>query len=422
MPTPPNRKSSTCEPLSIISPDCLEETIYDAACGEFQRIIWRPDGHEMRVSSVPPSVPSMARSGALLFPSELPPEEPVETAAELIAAITAFIERFFEVPPFWTRLVAHYILMTWVFDRFTALPYLRFLGEPGTGKSTGLGICRQLCYRGTNLGVAPTSAMIYRVVEQTQGTLCLDEAQYTGSGARSDIVKILNSGYKCDGVVTRGSCDDWQPQTFRTFGPKVIASREPFADTALETRILTCYTSKGGGKGMPRQLSPEYFRDAQALRNRLLLWRLGHIHRISLDEGPLSRLDGRAAEIALPIYNVAVDAGFRADFLTYVEKRSGDMAGESCDADVIEAIRDRWHGDNTPITVKEVAEAANEIGDHQEPEEKITAKRVGAILEAYGIQRTRKNTGYHFCISSEKLKELERRFGVAPKAAQASAA
>jgi hypothetical protein len=24
--------------------------------------------------------------------------------------------------------------MTWVYDRFTAVPYLRFLGEPGTGK------------------------------------------------------------------------------------------------------------------------------------------------------------------------------------------------------------------------------------------------------------------------------------------------
>jgi len=33
-----------------------------------------------------------------------------------------------------SRIIGLYVLMTWVFDRFTAVPYLRFLGEPEQGR------------------------------------------------------------------------------------------------------------------------------------------------------------------------------------------------------------------------------------------------------------------------------------------------
>src|SRR5262249_13836065 len=54
---------------------------------------------------------------------------------DLVRDLKKFIHRYADVPEFWEELIAHYILMTWVYDRFAAVPYLRFKGEGGTGKS-----------------------------------------------------------------------------------------------------------------------------------------------------------------------------------------------------------------------------------------------------------------------------------------------
>src|SRR5882724_9362645 len=41
----------------------------------------------------------------------------------LVADLRGFVHRYADVPEFWEELIAHYVLMTWVFDRFTAVPY-----------------------------------------------------------------------------------------------------------------------------------------------------------------------------------------------------------------------------------------------------------------------------------------------------------
>ena len=52
--------------------------------------------------------------------------------------IVAYLHRYVDLSPLFEHIAAHYILLTWVHDAFNELPYLRFRGEYGTGKTRGL--------------------------------------------------------------------------------------------------------------------------------------------------------------------------------------------------------------------------------------------------------------------------------------------
>ena len=141
----------------------------------------------------PPSTTArMAKPGVVLLPSAC---MAYGSQDELVAEIKAFIHRYADVSAFREDLTAHFVLMTWLYDLFTAVPYLRFLGEPGTGKSRMLQVAGHLAYKGIFAGGATTSSPLFRLIEVYRGTLVIDEADYKSSDAWVDIIKILNAGY-----------------------------------------------------------------------------------------------------------------------------------------------------------------------------------------------------------------------------------
>jgi len=90
-------------------------------------------------------------------------------------------------------------------------------------------------------GGSTTSASVFRTNDQVRGTFVLDEADFRASEMWSDIVKILNGGQTQGSPVIRmePKGDGFITKAFHVFGPKVLASREQFADKALESRCLT---------------------------------------------------------------------------------------------------------------------------------------------------------------------------------------
>src|SRR5262249_11271038 len=153
---------------------------------------------------------------------------------------------------------------------------LRFLGEPGTGKSRMLQVAGHLAYKGIFAGGATTSSPLFRLIEVYRGTLIVDEADYKSSASWVDIVKILNSGYMKGVPVLRSEKvgDSYEPRPYDVFGPKIIGNRYRFSDWALETRCITLEMGEQSLRGdIPRQLPPEFYSEAQELRNKLLQWR-----------------------------------------------------------------------------------------------------------------------------------------------------
>lgn len=254
----------------------LEETKFavrypDGQVGETEELVL--DGK--RLLPLSPFHPALKKS--VLLPDGLGTYESVKA---LQREVSAFIHRYLDIDRFYESLAAYYVLFTWMYDAFQVLPYLRALGDYGTGKTRFLMVIGNLCYRPIFCAGATTTSPIFRMLSSFRGTLILDEADFAASDATSDIIKILNVGYAQDFDVQRSAKRGdgaFEVEFFEVFGPKVIATRERWQDRALESRCLTKEMSGGFVRADIPVILPISFREeARKLRNKLLRYRLEH--------------------------------------------------------------------------------------------------------------------------------------------------
>jgi len=241
------------------------------------------------------------------LPSALVSSEPV---TRLYQEIRDFISQYMKLPNNnFLDVSATYVLLTWVFDCFNTLPYLRVIGTYGTGKSRFLQIMSRLCYKTMLAGGAITTAGVFRTADYVQGTLVMDEADYKMSEMWSEIIKIFNSGHTKGTPAVRMQTNkdkDFTTKTFTVYGSKILASRERFGDQALESRCLTAQLLPLNDLKLPIHLPPEFEIKSEELRNKLLAFRLYNYHKIKADENTLKGLSfPRLKQSALAITTVA---------------------------------------------------------------------------------------------------------------------
>lgn len=363
---------------------------------------------------LPPSDPNrLVEKRVVLLPSG---PEAYGSQEALLADLCSFIHTYADVPRLWERLIAHYVLMTWVYDRFTAVPYLRFLGEPQTGKTRLLQIVAHLAYKAILAGGATTVSPMFRLMDVYQGTFVIDEADFKNSDLWSDIIKILNSGYMRGLPILRSEKmgNDYEPRAFDPFGPKILSTRQRFSDYALETRCITLETPEMTLRAdIPRQLPPIFFQEALQLRNKLLMWRFDHLATIESDESQLLRLEPRLTQIGTPLFSVATDPEFRAELLRFLASHAADQRAERPQAAVVEAIRQLLgESKSRTLGVKEVAKAAADIASSWGLDERFAAKRVGHLVRSIGFSTRRTAHGYELTATAKAVSELVERYRV----------
>jgi hypothetical protein len=359
--------------------------------------------------------------GLVLFPSAA---VDYGTQEDLGADLRAFIRRYSDVPPFWEELMAEFAKLTWVYDRFNAIPYLRFLGDFQSGKTRMAQTVAHLCYRTIIGGGATTSAPFFRLLEHFRGTFFLDESDYRSSDLWSDIIKILNGGYKKGLPVWR--CDkDNRPEAFDCYCPKILTTRKRFEDLALESRCLTLETHEGEiREDITRQLPDAFYQEAERLRNRLLMWRFRTYRQIALDQSKLLSLDPRMTEIIVPLVAVSSNPGFRSRLVEFCGACAAEQRAERPQALIFEAIRQLAGSTNGKVLfVKDVAQKASDLRQDQEPEaakqartadgdepQFFTAKRAGSLVRSLGFETRRTANGYQFEVEKAKMAALEKRY------------
>jgi hypothetical protein len=389
---------------------------------------------------------TIMKKNTVLFPTKL---EPLRPTGELLANIRMFIHKYLDVDVFYENLSTYYVLFSWLYDMFPVLPYLRALGDYGTGKTRLIQTIGILCYRPTFTAGATTTSPIFRLLDKYHGTLILDEADFGRSDEAVDIIKIMNTGYM-KGVPVLRSVDRGQAgfdvEAYDVFGPKLLATRKKFGDRALESRCLT----KEMGGGVPRldipiMLPKEFWIQAQHIRNLLLAYRMRYWKpEFELDYNQVDRsIEPRLNQVTLALKALVDDPKMVREIDDFIREYNAQMVVErslTMTAKVLEAIATvgmkNQVDEGGQIFMKDVATKVNELIDEQnrrmgeedelEGEEKgsldkkgkVKSRKVGSIIRNYLQLRTERwtsgeNKGLYYVVwDGERIRALCTRYGV----------
>ncbi len=373
---------------------------------------------------------NLIRNEVILLPSQ--PEE-YGSEADLVGEIQAFIHRYVDVSPRFERIAAHYVLFSWVYDRFNELPYLRLRGDYGSGKTRFLLTVGALCYKPFFASGASTVSPLFHILDAFRGTLILDEADFRFSDEKAELVKILNNGNMRGMPVLRTEVvgnREFNPRAFHVYGPKIVATRGHYQDRALESRFVT--EEMGGGRlraDIPISLDGRYKIEALKLRNKLLLYRFrNHGRRATGAALRDAHIEPRLNQIFAPLLGVVDDETVRNELRDVARELNADLIedrGLDVEADILAIIAKLLRQPETRhVAVGDIADALQaQYGDNYD--RAITSRWVGSVVRRKLQLRTQKSNGVYIIPLTQRprLERLFEKYGLtgsedeAPKAA-----
>ncbi len=412
---------------SITTPNELYEMVFDRSENKTSFIKIDRDGkiesllEEVEIGGrkyrpLPPDY-NLVDKNVILFPSLATPYESEE---EILTEVQNFIHKHLDISEVFERIATYYVLFTWLFDKFNEVPYLRAIGDFGSGKSRFLQAIGILCYKPVFTGGATTPSPIFRIINEVKGTLIIDEADFKFSDMTSEIVKILNTGYQKGMSVLRSEGKGtFEVKAYDVFCPKIVATRETFADKALESRFLV--EEMGAGKlrtDIPRTLDESFYEDAELIRNKLLMWRLkNYFEPIERRHDLIEGIHPRLNQIVMPLLSIIKDEGIRNQLKTFIVQYNAELVadrGLSWESDIVFAVLKLEHElKGSELTVKQITDEVNKEIDASD--DTLQARKVGWYLRTklqLKPYKTRKGYVLSFKENRKRLDMWKERFGI----------
>jgi hypothetical protein len=369
-------------------------------------------------------VPYSPRNNLIANEAVLLPSTPhiYGNESTLLSDIRSFIHRYVDLSSTFEDIATHYVVLSWLYDAFNELPYLRLRGDFGSGKTRALLTIGSLCYKPFFASGASTVSPIFHTLDAFRGTLVIDEADFRFSDEKAEIVKILNNGNMRGLPVLRTMMNrqrEFNPQAFRVFGPKIVATRGSYEDKGLESRFLT--EDMGGRKlrsNIPINLPDAFNEEARVLRNKLLLYRFHRRAEAKLDESLVdARLEPRLNQILMPLLSVVRDPALRDELRSAaLDVQTALVAdrGLQVEAHVLEIVAELMATSDRPaISVADVTVGVS--GRYgAEYDRPITNRWIGGILRKRLNLRTYKSHGVYAVPMTERTKVnlLCERYGI----------
>ena len=304
-------KQQMFTPSILLDDGRIAEEGYDGK--DVHYIIYNPETQEITKENLIetenkvylPIINEDVENGLVKLPSEA---AEYSSNTELDEEIKAYLNHWHEqLDPVQRQLDVYYVKESYIKDLLPQIGYRRNLAAFGYGKSTFLEVLGSICYRPFNVAGCSTEAAIRRTFHLWQGTAIIDEADFKDASLYATIVKILNIGfdrktgyYKC--------CDENDPTkllSFCVYGPKVIATRERYRDTALESRCLT-FIGRQNINRLPLFRMARFQSEAQEIRNKLLMWRFRNYYKLKEKLAILEEIDAEEK-----IYGEVIDVRSR---------------------------------------------------------------------------------------------------------------
>ncbi|NTV40787.1 MAG: hypothetical protein HGA61_00740 [Candidatus Moranbacteria bacterium] len=402
----------------------LIEMLYDQAKGRTSLAIYKKGRIEIKntleiddyILTPHAATKDLLRNKVILFPSE---PMKYNSQAKLIEDIQRFIHKYLSVSEFFEKVASYYVLFSWIHDDFNELPYLRGLGDYGTGKSRMLQVIGSICYLPIFANGATTVSPIFRLLNDFRGTLVLDESDFKSSDTTVEIVKILNSGFMKGMAVLRSDGDkkkNFDVKAFNVFGPKLIATRHLYNDPALESRMIT----EDMNMNFPRKdvaynIPNSFWDEALAIRNQMLMFRFKNKGKITLNTKLEDRsIEPRLNQIAIPLLSIVDDPTMileiKKQFKEYNETIKTDRT-LNYNYQILDAICQLIDDGFMRPTIKQVTAKFNTDLSYKE---ELTPRKMGYLIKkTLNIKTERTRDGYVVSDdNSEKIELLRKRYGI----------
>jgi len=241
------------------------------------------------------------KTWTLLLASDI---KPYWCKEDLLKEIQGYIYKYVDIPDDYRIIVSYYILLTYLYENFSEIPYLRVLWDYGSWKSRLLKVITSICYNATMISWWTSLSAIFRTIDKVNWTLMLDEADFWYSWTQADIIKLLNNGYQKGFPLMRADWERFDVSTYEIYWPKVIGWRYEFQDKALESRCLVNIMKKTNRNDIPTWLDSEFFNTTQELRNKLLKFRYDYFDKIEVKTKIIDWVEPRLSQIINPILSL----------------------------------------------------------------------------------------------------------------------
>ena len=337
----------------------------------------------------------------------------------LLQIIQSFIHKYVDLSDFGEKIASYYVLLSWVYDNYETIPYLRFLGDYGTGKSRALKVIGNICYKPIFAGGAITTSPIFRLINDFHGTLIIDEADFSTSDHYAEIIKILNCGYQRGLPVLRTEGDAIkQPKAFDVFSPKILATRSEYKDLALESRCITEHMRGNPRQDIPYNLPNEFEDEALKIRNNLLFFRFKHFGSddIKLDEKKrIPNIEPRINQITMPILAIVKDEEEQQkikDFIVKYDQALKSKRSEEITSLVLKAMISTKISQGE-LTYKSIAGIINKERDENSGEFKVSPTKIGRInASSLHFDKRQVNGRTELLWNEDQVKQLCDRYGL----------
>ncbi len=343
-----------------------------------------------------------------------------EDVTTLFDELYSFIEKYIDMDKEFINICVLYVLMTYVYQKFDTIPYLRIVGDAGSGKSTLTRTLSLLCYKGMEITGCVTVPVIFRSTDLFSPTLTIDETDFADQKDSADLIKLLNGGYAKGRPVIRlipAEGRGFITESFNVYCPKILNGRRRFDNDALESRCISYRMQASTARPNSYQLSEEYYQEAQLLRNKLLKYRFDYFFKtvpLQVAECKIpNTLPPRFQQLMIPLMTVAVDDTSRNCLIRYFLKLEEDAKfgkAHGSRAFILKAVKTRMER-KLDLLIGNICNSAREMTNDKFL--KITPRKVGGILrDTFGLETCRTAEGYELIADELKLKQAYEDYGI----------
>jgi hypothetical protein len=272
-------------------------------------------------------------------------------SSEILETVQNFLSRYIVLPPEQMQLVALWVLHTWQFSEQavtpTVTPYLYIhSAQKGSGKTLVIDVLETLV-RNPIRGTSMTPAVLFRLIEDLQPTILLDEIDTVWSGAKHDDLRgAINGGYRKGGHVWR--VDMREPQKFSTFAPKLLAGIDnAMLPDTIRDRCIPILLQRATQEELTHVRDFYHYEiedEVEAISNDLHVWAFDisdSIQRYRPEVEPT--LSPRQWEISRELVSLANACGVESECRrTLVDLFTGVEQTETLEQTMLRLIRERF--------------------------------------------------------------------------------